>query len=336
MTQLGLHSSSLLALIIAPALSALGCAQESGDPYPESPNQGTSAGGTATSSGASGGSSGSGTTTGGNAGTGGNTSVAGGTSSAGTSSSAGATSSGGSGGSGVIENPGVPGQSFDLGAWYLTLPTGVVGDPDDIYQPELTTFVSAPYFYVNSDGLLVFHANCGGVTTTGSQYPRSELRQMEADGITKSAWSTTVGVHTMETTLKITNTPVVKPDLVVNQIHDATDDIVLVRYTDGVLFVEGSVLDAMTGLPIKGESMTYATLEPAYVLGTEFSTKISAHDGQIDVYYNDMTTPAATLTTALDGLYFKAGVYTHSNPSKGDSPDAYGETQFSKIVVTTQ
>ena len=35
-----------------------------------------------------------------------------------------------------------------------------------------------------------------------------------------------------------------------------------------------------------------------------------------------------------DGLYFKAGCYTQSNPDKGDDPESYGEVAIRKLFVT--
>ncbi|MEN3264647.1 MAG: hypothetical protein V7646_1541, partial [Pseudonocardia sp.] len=34
-----------------------------------------------------------------------------------------------------------PSEVLDLSNWYLTLPTGQERDPDDVYQPDLTTYV---------------------------------------------------------------------------------------------------------------------------------------------------------------------------------------------------
>ena len=67
---------------------------------------------------------------------------------------------------------------LDASDWYLTLPTGSKGKPDTVEcRSWPTTPVSA--FHANSgkDGI-VFTANAGGVTTSGSSYPRTELREM--------------------------------------------------------------------------------------------------------------------------------------------------------------
>ena len=121
----------------------------------------------------------------------------------------------------------VPGQLLDLTNWKLTLPTGQEGKPEEIVEPELSSFTN-DFFRLNDgrDGV-VFTANAGGVTTSGSSYPRSELREM--NGQEKASWSNTAGTHTMRVREAVTRLPAVKPHVVAAQIHDAEDDVIEVR-----------------------------------------------------------------------------------------------------------
>jgi hypothetical protein len=219
----------------------------------------------------------------------------------------------------------LPSELLDLTAWKLTLPVGSDDEPDsprEVLQPELATFTIDPYFLLHPDAdRVVFHAHAGGVTTDNSGYPRSELREMTADGTDEAAWSTTRGIHTMTITQAITHLPEAKPHVVAGQIHDAEDDVVMIRLEDAHLFVEGG-----------GDEL--ATLDDAYGLGTIFTVRLAAHDGVIDVFYEDLDTPALTLDRATDGCYFKAGVYTQSNEEQGDEPTAYGEVEILALDVT--
>src|SRR6266511_3032166 len=127
----------------------------------------------------------------------------------------------------------LPSGVLNLTNWKLTLPvdTAHAGSPDEITQPELNGFQDAQYFHVNDSGNgVVFKAHCGGATTSGSGYPRSELREMNSNGSTKASWSTTSGTHTMEISQAVTHLPVVKPHVVVGQIHDAADDVIVFRF----------------------------------------------------------------------------------------------------------
>ncbi|MDP2314138.1 MAG: polysaccharide lyase family 7 protein [Pseudomonadota bacterium] len=223
------------------------------------------------------------------------------------------------------EEPGTaayPGDLLDLTNWKLTLPTGEAETPEEISQPELATFVSDPYFTLNAgrSGVL-FNAPAGGVTTSNSGYPRSELREMTDGGATRADWSTTSGVHTMTITEAITHLPEVKPHVVAGQIHDAEDDVVMIRLEGSTLFVEGG-----------GENL--GVLDADYVLGTEFTVRFVAADGMIEVYHDDMTAPAVSVARDTTGCYFKAGAYTQSNPERGEAPDAYGEVEIRDLVVT--
>jgi len=146
---------------------------------------------------------------------------------------------------------------------------------------------------------------------------------MENQGMDLASWSTTSGTHTMVVKEAITHLPVVKPHVVAGQIHDSADDVVMIRLEDKYLFVEGGGNDL-------GE------LDPSYTLGTTFTIKMVAENGDIQIYYNDMNSPKVSVARDASGCYFKAGVYTQSNPSKGDEPTAYGEVIIYDLSVTHQ
>jgi Alginate lyase len=320
--------SSLELFAIVTQLSVLAGCSSAGDPRVEGAGGSSATGGDGTSSGgkSAGGASVSGTTGGGSA-TGGGLPTGG----SGGGSGAGQIDAGIAHGDSGPSGAHVPGEFLDLSNWYLTLPTGMASKPDDVFQPALSTFKVDPWFTMSPGGdAIQFRANAGGVTTSGSSYPRSELREMTNQGMTKADWSTGTGKHTMITTLAVTQLTPVKPDVVVNQIHNAADDVVEIHLTKQRLFVKGS--DPTAG---KGTSIDHGTLDPAYVMGTYFTTKIVAENGTVSIYYNDMTKPVITIPNLIAlGCYFKAGSYPHSTPNTGDAPTAYGEALFKQISVT--
>ena len=218
----------------------------------------------------------------------------------------------------------VPATLLNLTNWKLTLPvdTSHAGSPDEILQPELNGFQDLNYFRVNGTlNGVVFKAHCGGATTSGSGYPRSELREMANNGTTRASWSTTSGTHTMEITQAITHLPVVKPHVVVGQIHDASDDVIVFRLEGSKLFID---LNGNDG-PV---------LTTNYQLGDVFTTKFVARNGGVECYYNGKH--IYTYPVSTSGCYFKAGCYTQSNTSKGDAPSAYGEVVIYNLSVTHQ
>ena len=173
-------------------------------------------------------------------------------------------------------------------------------------MPKLADF-SGNAFHLNDakDGV-VFTANAGGVTTSGSSYPRSELREM--DGNSHASWTNTHGTHTLTVRQAVTTLPKAKPEVVTAQIHDANDDVLEIR-------LEGSTLIAQYN-----DGKTGVTLDPHYKLGTAYDLTLTAAGGRIRVDYNG----AKKLDIAKrgSGWYFKSGSYVQSNTSKGDKASA--------------
>src|ERR1700754_4217801 len=76
-----------------------------------------------------------------------------------------------------------PAAVLDLTTWKITLPTGASGSPTEVKQPALDSFQVAPWFTTaDSCRAVQFRAPVNGVTTSGSSYPRSELREIADNG----------------------------------------------------------------------------------------------------------------------------------------------------------
>src|SRR6266566_6017555 len=121
-----------------------------------------------------------------------------------------------------------PSQVLDLAFWKISLPAG-----QQVTQPRLSGFYDDAFRVVEA---VQFTAPCGGQAQAGSKYPRSELREMNADG-SPASWSTTSGTHIMELTQRITHLPQVKPQLVCGQIHSVTEYLILVVLDNDNLYV---------------------------------------------------------------------------------------------------
>ncbi len=225
----------------------------------------------------------------------------------------------------------LPANILNLTNWKITLPidgSDSDADADEIKQPQLATYSINPYFMNNSTNTGVqFRAHTGGATTSGSNYPRSELREMTNNGTTNASWSSGSGTHTMEIDEAITHLPVVKPHIVAGQIHDASDDVIVFRLEGQKLFIDINGTDG-------------PTLNSAYVLGTRFKVKFIVSGNQTKCYYNDVL--KYTLSKSYSGAYFKAGAYTQSscksgqNPGPSESCSAYGEVVIYNVTVTHQ
>lgn len=217
-----------------------------------------------------------------------------------------------------------PAQVLDLNNWKETLPTGSSGKPTEVKQPALRTHTTNPYFRANADcSGVIFRAPVDGVTTSGSGYPRSELREMMGGGKQLASWSTTEGTHTLFLEAAVTALPQSKSHIVVGQVHDAEDDVIVVRLEYPKLFVD-----------INGE--TGPVLDAKYTLGKKFTAKFVARNGQIAIYYNGSESPAYVLKKKSAGNYFKVGAYTQSNCSKEKKCDSsnFGEVNIYRLLVS--
>ncbi|MGE0758295.1 MAG: polysaccharide lyase family 7 protein [Pirellulaceae bacterium] len=223
----------------------------------------------------------------------------------------------------LIRGAELPSELIDLTGWKLTLPedTDLPGRPDEITSAALRRFRHPQFFFVADSGTgIVCRAPCGGFTTKASRYPRTELREMESDGRRLADWATDDGyTHTMSCTLAVTRTPDRKPHVACAQIHDARDDLLMVRLEGRKLLVERN-------------AQPDVVLDRSYALGRPFDLEIRVEGGQVVVAYQGE--PKLNWDVARRGCYFKAGCYTQSNREQGDAPDSYGEVVIRQLRVT--
>ncbi|MDR6882007.1 polysaccharide lyase family 7 protein [Bacillus sp. 3255] len=242
--------------------------------------------------------------------------------------------------------PTLPSQVLYLKNWKITLPIPKQSgstSPLEVLQPALDTYSIDPWFKVvhDADGYAVqFRANHGAVTTSGSNNPRSELREMKdlytsGDSSSQMAWGSNDGkTHTMYIKQKVTHLTTVKPHTVVGQIHDGDDDVTVFRVEGNN---PGGVSTTAKIYITDGNNSHGYLLDSNYTLGTLFTVKIIVANGVISYEYNGQPVPY-TQTKDVTGCFFKIGNYTQSNDSTapGESPDAYAENWVYEYSVTHQ
>jgi hypothetical protein len=267
-------------------------------------------------------------------------------------------------------NPALPpSANFTLTDWYLTLPTGTAGDPNTV--KNLVGYTDSPYFFTGTDGSLTFSCPTNGVTTSGTDNPRSELR--ETRNGSNYNWSlSTYTTNTLAATLSVSQVPDTG-QIVIGQIHDvggtdgaspadtvADEPLIKLEYdsnpTDknggpcnGCIYAETRATPATATGTGTGTQVDY-TIVTGIPLNTPFSYSITlTRTGLLttvvnDTSYNLQLNTSANYTVGWGdnlsqnilsggGLYFKAGDYVQSDTQ---SPVYYGTTKFYSLLITHQ
>ncbi len=249
-----------------------------------------------------------------------------------------------------------PADWLNLKPWKLTLPIGPSNSATEIKQPALATYSITPWFRLNSSGVSVlFRANAGGSrTSTNTAYARSELREMTADGQSLAGWSCQSATRHMHLEQVLNRTTTVKPQASIGQIHDNTNDNVMLFYRGP----SGANGTSDTGRieAYFNDQTTNVLLDSAYHLGDHMTVDINVSGGAATVTYKNTTTGATKvagpyqLTGVVGQCYFKAGLYVQScskidsngntnqacvakNLSKYDTASAYAELGIQKLTI---
>ena len=217
-----------------------------------------------------------------------------------------------------------PAGIFDLASWKVTLPIGGKGKPPELAGADLLAY-SSDWLCLPTGGGMQFRAPVNGVTTSGSGYPRSELRELNSDG-SLASWSTSKGAHHLVADLAVTRLPNPRSDggnaaVVCAQVHDDSDDITVFRVEAGKVWVT------------EGNNTHYALADGNYVPGTRFEAQFVAYQDVITAYYNGQ--PVADIPGKHSKLYFKTGAYVQANAKNSQPADSsnYGETIVYGVAV---
>jgi len=211
--------------------------------------------------------------------------------------------------------------------WKLTLP---LASAPEIKMPALSMYSSEWFHFNEAQDGVTFRAPTDGGTTTNSNNPRSELREMTADGKSNASWSSTSGNHSMEIELAVNALPIgSKPHVVTGQIHGSSDDITVFR-------VEGSTVDrSIASIWITNGNTTHGhLLTNAYHLGDKYRVGFKVSGGQIRYTFNGGGHQGAVdymQSKNFSGAYFKAGSYNQSGGNVTRLPD--GSSDYAEVTI---
>ncbi|TFW20968.1 polysaccharide lyase family 7 protein [Duganella callida] len=227
-------------------------------------------------------------------------------------------------------NPSLPpGGNFDLNIWQLQLPVGSPGSPETKSPSQLEGGYSSSYFYTDTDGAMTFWCPETGVTTPNSDHPRSELREMNANG-SAANWSLS-GTHVMNATVKVVKVP---SSTAIGQIHigsalqsglpASTKPLLELYYRSS-----GDIVLGIENSPSGGQTPHTLTNIP---LNTTFTYQIKATSSTITVSINGVPYSFAMPAGFTGyGEYFKAGNYIQSN---GSDPNVGALVKFYALSVS--
>lgn len=230
-----------------------------------------------------------------------------------------------------------PGMVLNIGAdarqnhFELQLAKSGENQIEVISQEEIANgFAEAPYFTVvhyNGYDTVQFEVQIDAPTTSGSKYPRSELRQVKADG-TKASFDAMSGTYSLQGSTRITHLPAVKPEVVIAQLFDGSRDRIAIRT---------QVINNKINLVVRVNGTTVQPyLATPYIVGIEFDWKILVVDGIASIYFNHMDIPVITdqqlYSTGTASWYFKAGCYSQTNSSIEKDPSEYVSTELRNLM----
>lgn len=233
-----------------------------------------------------------------------------------------------------------PSDHFDLHHWKLTVPVDRAGGnrgPATEIQPRDLAGYSSPWFSMGAGGrTLEFWAPVNGATTSGSHYPRSELRETlnpDNDNITWMLATRSI----LRAKCKVLQVPESTGKVVVGQIHGfQTKPLVKLVYAYKASRTSGSLYALIDPTPTATSSVkmmlaSKVSLQQAF----EYKIEIRHQNGKPLLWMQVDQSPAAVYT--IDpawysiGLYFKAGVYVQAS---GSSDTDGGRVAFYRLTAT--
>ncbi|MFK0383020.1 polysaccharide lyase family 7 protein [Agrobacterium sp. NPDC090273] len=238
--------------------------------------------------------------------------------------------------------------AIDLSRWKVTLPVneqGVRSGEGDAVELKMLKGLSVPPYFDVQQNSITFVAPTNGARTKGSNYPRSELREMDGKG-DEYEWQVGDGGR-LSATLKVDQLPKANGDLparvVIGQIHGPDDELCRLYYTDKgeLYFIDDKAGDdheetVFRLVSAKGK-------EPKIPLGASFSYVIDANAERLSVtvsYKGVDYVGVDPISSFWPGksLYFKAGAYLQvgkPGSKAGTVGQGQGSVTFTAIGTPT-
>jgi len=230
--------------------------------------------------------------------------------------------------------------------WKLTLPIDknglTIGEAIEVKKLDQSS--SFPPYFTQENGNITFAAPAEGATTSGSHYPRSELREMDLKTGKEIAWKPKQGGNLLAT-LAVNDLPIKTNGgagrIVIGQIHGKSNELCRLYYDKGVLYFHddksGSKKKEVEFKLLNDKGQT-TTIQPDEIF--DYNINVSKNILTVKANYKGVEYKASEPVGSYfknDSLYFKAGVYVQVGKigsGAGTVGTGTGKVTFYNIVAS--
>jgi hypothetical protein len=213
-----------------------------------------------------------------------------------------------------------PGKNFNLAPFKLQTLNANLAFFEMAADSLVNGYTSKWFFTDTTDGSMVFVTPENGGTTSGSSYPRNELRQTSAGAGWKLTDTTT---KIMTASCKVTKAP---GTVVIGQIHGSNDNSELVELEWMGNSAGNCKVSAMFQTNNSAGSNYFVQLASGLSLGSLVTYELKMKSGTVTVTVNGKA-GSETYTTqyygTTDGYYFKAGNYLQTSSSSSTTSEIH-------------
>lgn len=218
--------------------------------------------------------------------------------------------------------------------------SGASGGHTDFTQAQIVNGYADPNkFYLNSTGNTVFRINASaGTTSTNTVHPRSELRELLANGTTLAAWDGRTGAHYMKGRSRLIAVTTNRPWICFAQIHGSpgspeSSDLVRIQ-TEGAIGATTGLEIVCRRSPPSGGSEIRTVLRTGYSVNTWMNWELRIDAGRLRFILDGVTVLDVTGMGQI-GNYFKTGCYLQDNVDKGAGSGDWGAVEMERGSLET-
>ncbi|AZQ62755.1 polysaccharide lyase family 7 protein [Flammeovirga pectinis] len=235
-----------------------------------------------------------------------------------------------------------PFEILNLQNWKLNAFTGTLNTP--VYEDQisnLSTYENENWFFTEDGQSVAFKCYGGYPTSSGSGNPRTELREMTANGSSTLNWDGTKGTNRMEWKVKVDQLPS-SGKACFGQIHGRSsdfDDVIRIQFQGDDNQSEGGVrLKIMGWVTEENDDKEGDYLDGDWKLDEEYHFELIFEDSNVWVNQIDESGEKKEIYRfegcASDYNYFKAGIYLQSMQNKPFDLNDYGQVSISYLNIS--